>query len=67
MGKFGKELIESMQQAVKHAASKKEAVKEIKPRRRTASEANLARRMGGASRLGKNFSHPNLDRCTICS
>jgi hypothetical protein len=42
MGKFGKELIESMQQAAKHAAGKKVRAKEIKPRRRTIAPAELS-------------------------
>jgi hypothetical protein len=42
MGKFGKELIESMQQAVRHAAGKKGMAKGFKLHRRGFATAELS-------------------------
>jgi len=62
MGKFGKELIESMQQAVQHAASKKVLAKKVKPRRRTFATAGLSDervKAVGSSRM--DARHARLD------
>lgn len=62
MGKFGKELIESMQQAAGHAAGRKGLSKAIKQHRRSFATAKLSDervRAIGASRMDER--HAPLD------
>ncbi len=62
MGKFGKELIESMQQAARHAAGKNALAKRIKPRRRSFATAELSDervQATGSSRMDERPARPN--------
>jgi hypothetical protein len=67
MGKFGKELIESMQQAARHAAGKRVQAKEIKQRHRTFATAELSDKRVKAMAphawtRGMRVSTPSLSR-----
>jgi len=60
MGKLGKELIESMQQAVRHAAGKKGSAKGFKLHRCSFATAELSDEQAKkteASRVGERDSH----------
>jgi hypothetical protein len=62
MARFGKELIESMQQAAEHAAARKVPVKKIKRHRRSFATAELSDERAqaiGSSRMDERHAHLN--------
>jgi hypothetical protein len=62
MARFGKELIESMQQAAEHAAARKVPVEKIKRHRRSFATAELSDERAqaiGSSRMDERHAHLN--------